>query len=930
MSWHDFCRTFSQCATLAGPGVIIGTGLTMLVGKYVLPYGWDWNTAGAFGAILAATDPVAVVALLKELGASRMLTMQIAGESLLNDGAAIVVWSVFFDMMGGAAWDVQQVVINLFRLVGGGVLFGLCLGVLGLHWLARASDTLHHAHHLVQLGVTICLAYLVFFCGENNMRVSGVLATIFAAFVLAKAAWPLLCSPDSVSQTWHAVEFFGNTVLFLLAGMIFYESVLEVQPVDWLWLLVVYTTAVLIRAAVFFMLWPVLQQLETKFAGGFVRQTTWKEGVVMVWGGLRGAVGLALAVATKKNVSHVRDGHRIVFLVGGMAGLTLCVNATTCELLLKRLGLTNAPQARQALMTSLHERLGVIGRLCFEELCAKDGRYSAVRSHQLENTVLRLPPREESGKSAGRSSQPASSTPSNTNAKHWWWGFEDYREDQPRGRDSSGTRCSSVNVRSSTGAFGGEAEEIKVERELFLSMLRAEYWSQLESGLLPDHAVGSVHLFTSVDMAEDVSSVILADWEQLLHAMLHESRGPLDRVVETSFKAMTPCWTAESKPRKFDLFTLVVFLDAHHIVRQMLKGNDFGSSAKNPARRHVLSEAAQELDMAHDFLRENNIGPQKIGLVRSVQLGSWVLKFQEKKVRDWLKHGMVSTKEAEDNLLHHIAHARHRLHDLQEETVRETSRAGSGERWSIRSRLSAASRGMSQHMNALGNVSVFERMGFPIVRFLGNPLHADQRERQEHDVGRTSFGSVVPEASQAWAEQRVQSPETTPTHRASQGDGCANLELTDYVDEKEDESAKAEYLRAKSASWTSEFDAHGDPLRENLLEPLPWDQQRKEPFYRARILATSGWGTVTDICVGTSSASLFYKVEYDDGGYHDLDAEEVEAGLVRADEAIGRSVFEQDNYAQEPGRRRRRPSKEKAAAETRGSVVTSFHQLDFG
>lgn len=101
LQWTLIRRCVAQCCVLAGPGVVLGALLNALFAKFVLPYNWDWNLALSYGAVQAATDPVAVVALLNELGAPPSLTMIISGESLLNDGTAIVVWSFFFGQVQG-------------------------------------------------------------------------------------------------------------------------------------------------------------------------------------------------------------------------------------------------------------------------------------------------------------------------------------------------------------------------------------------------------------------------------------------------------------------------------------------------------------------------------------------------------------------------------------------------------------------------------------------------------------------------------------------------------------------------------------------------------------------------------------------------------------------------------------------------------------
>ena len=95
---HLATKCFSPCLLLAGPGVLVGCAMTGAAAFYIFPYGWNWMFSLAFGSILAATDPVAVVALLKALGASPKLTMLITGESLMNDGAAIVMFNLFLSM----------------------------------------------------------------------------------------------------------------------------------------------------------------------------------------------------------------------------------------------------------------------------------------------------------------------------------------------------------------------------------------------------------------------------------------------------------------------------------------------------------------------------------------------------------------------------------------------------------------------------------------------------------------------------------------------------------------------------------------------------------------------------------------------------------------------------------------------------------------
>ena len=123
LQWNLIRRCLAQCALLAGPGVVMGAVLNGLFAKFVLPYNWSWPICWSYGAVQAATDPVAVVALLNQLGASPSLTMIISGESLLNDGTAIVMWSFFFGQAMGE--QSRNLFVFLAKLVLGGFGVGL-------------------------------------------------------------------------------------------------------------------------------------------------------------------------------------------------------------------------------------------------------------------------------------------------------------------------------------------------------------------------------------------------------------------------------------------------------------------------------------------------------------------------------------------------------------------------------------------------------------------------------------------------------------------------------------------------------------------------------------------------------------------------------------------------------------------------------------
>ncbi|KAA6417826.1 MAG: salt overly sensitive 1 [Trebouxia sp. A1-2] len=123
MHWHTLRRCLWQVLLLAGPGVVIGTALTAVFVKYVFPYNWTWLESLLFGAMLSATDPVAVIALLQEVGAEKELRTVIEGESLFNDGSAYVLFLLFHNALQGQELTVKSTISQLCQLSLGGPLW---------------------------------------------------------------------------------------------------------------------------------------------------------------------------------------------------------------------------------------------------------------------------------------------------------------------------------------------------------------------------------------------------------------------------------------------------------------------------------------------------------------------------------------------------------------------------------------------------------------------------------------------------------------------------------------------------------------------------------------------------------------------------------------------------------------------------------------
>ncbi len=195
IDWHIFSKVYAYAIFLAVPGLAVCTALTGFM--YMGFYGWGWEAAMLLGGILSATDPVAVVALLREMGVKKSLATLIEGESLLNDGTAVVVYSILLkavlangltswlataSSIGG--WHIVWVAVRMSLI---GPLFGAALGILSVMWLHANSGADRDAN--VEVICTLAMPFLVFYLAEtafgDAMQMSGVLAVVCYGLVFA-------------------------------------------------------------------------------------------------------------------------------------------------------------------------------------------------------------------------------------------------------------------------------------------------------------------------------------------------------------------------------------------------------------------------------------------------------------------------------------------------------------------------------------------------------------------------------------------------------------------------------------------------------------------------------------------------------------------------------------------------------------------------
>lgn len=367
MDFHTFKKTAANSVILAVPGILVALVLTALVVVGIDYFdigleGWsNWSLALMFGAVISATDPVAVVALLKELGASKKLGTTIEGESLLNDGTAIVIFMVFFGALTGEA-DSMNGVLKFLIVSFGGIGIGAFMGWICVKWLSKVFTDA-----MVEITLVVGAAYLTFYIAEHFFHVSGVLALVALGLVLGGPGRSSI-SPKVehfMHEFWELAGFIANCIIFLIVGLVISQRT-QFTASDFVILFIVYIGIHIVRAIVIAMFFPVM-----KNAGYGM---TAKEGVVVWYGALRGAIGLALALIVANidpndlvqtmGVSidqAVEIKEEFLFLIAGTVTLTLLVNATTIKLIIEKLGLLNLSESKIQMKSSINHYLRTAG-----------------------------------------------------------------------------------------------------------------------------------------------------------------------------------------------------------------------------------------------------------------------------------------------------------------------------------------------------------------------------------------------------------------------------------------------------------------------------------------------------------------------------------------------------------------------------------------
>ena len=320
LDWRRFRYELPLTLTLAFLGVGIAAAVVAAGMHWIV--GWSWIGAALFGVLIAATDPVSVIASFREMGCQPRVSMVVESESLLNDGVAAVGFAVLSAVAAGASPSAGNIIPAFLWTLGGGILIGGLVSASILLIVGRTNDP------LVEITLTTIAAYGSFLMAEQ-FHASGIMSTLTAGLVIGSYGWTGLLSiqgRDRVRWAWEYFAFLANSFVFILIGM----NVAN-QPLRQLGSVAAAVAIVLVLAGRGLSIYP----LAALFRGSRWRLPASYQHTLF-WGGLRGALALALALAVPLNVP---ERNAIIVTAFVVVAFSILVQGLTMPWLIKRFDL---------------------------------------------------------------------------------------------------------------------------------------------------------------------------------------------------------------------------------------------------------------------------------------------------------------------------------------------------------------------------------------------------------------------------------------------------------------------------------------------------------------------------------------------------------------------------------------------------------------
>ena len=326
--WRELMHNLPVILVFAVIGVLLSALLTSIGMVYLAA--WTWQSAALFGILIAATDPVSVIATFKDAGVHGRLRLLVEAESLFNDATAAIGFGVVLAFVSGKTISLQLTLLNGAWSIFGGLLIGsLCAGVILL--LTHTTDD-----HLVELALSTVAAYGSFLIAED-LHASGVLSTLTVGILIGNFGLPTAYSDKGrafIMDFWEFIAFIANSIIFFLIGV----REANQNFLNSIGMVVIAILVVTVgRAAAIYPLSLIFNRSKLKLEKNHQH--------ILFWGGLRGALALALALGLPDDIPH---REQIITAAFGVVAFSIFVQGLTITPLLRRL--------KELPSTSTHEK----------------------------------------------------------------------------------------------------------------------------------------------------------------------------------------------------------------------------------------------------------------------------------------------------------------------------------------------------------------------------------------------------------------------------------------------------------------------------------------------------------------------------------------------------------------------------------------------